>query len=169
MPSREWDVRLSASTGIFEGLETPDNFTWAATLGAGYTIHGDSVKVRIGVDMTGNSFDKDASGSFTAGNAPGVDPGGYFSPQLYTLEQLRVDVDWKPGEPTRLRVSCGAGPQNYRDATRDFSQMDVGLDIETRFDLRVSEEANLFLFYDYHDAGAAIHQNRFGFGVRLVF
>lgn len=169
MPTPDFDVRAHASTGIFEGLETPDNFTWATTVGAGYTIRADNVKIRVGIDATANSFDKDASGQFDVVNPTGVIAGGYFSPQLYLLEQARLDVDWQVSPAAKLHLGGGAGPQNYRSATEEFSDTQFALDVETRFDWKLADDVSVFAFYEYHDVGAAIRQHRFGFGVRVIF
>jgi hypothetical protein len=168
-PNSQFDAFVLGSAGLFEGLQTPDNFTWSADAGFGFTERFARARLRLGYEALVSSFDKDASGFFNLTNPPGVVPGGYFSPQMYWTQQLTAAFDWDFADRSLLRVDAAIGPESFRDETHSLSELELNARAGARAEYRFADPVWGYVFYEYQNGGAYVEQHLFGFGVRVIF
>ena len=142
---------------------------WIANAGFLYSVRRADPWLRVGYEALSYSFDKDASGFFSVPNPPGVIPGGYYSPQLYLLQQLRAEATLATIRYLASRYRRRRGPQMVRSATQQFEDWHWGVGARARIEAQFAPEVRACFSYDFLNAGAADHRSVFLVGAEVRF
>ena len=183
--SPNWDVNLGYEWGFITGKELDTNYKNQAFASAGYTWHyHPRNQLRIGYEFlyfgyrdnaTTGYFDTTSAGTrrpvvslnpLTLA-ARGTEFGGYFSPDWFVMNSLRLDLQGSLfNKFLEYKLGGAIGIQNFKDGTAG-SDSAFASAFDANLIMNLTDWLALYGNVDYLDGGGQFNRWRFGTGLIL--
>lgn len=184
-PWRNWDLNLGYEFAWIDGENVPDNTRNQAYASLGYTWrYLQQHNARLGYEFLYFGYNRNATNGFVdlvtgrpnpvaslqpvANAAPGTIFGGYFSPETFFLNSVRLDLrGYWLGRILEYQVGGALGVQAFNAGIPDSDPTTAAYQFNALLIANLSEAVSLYGLVDYLDSGGLFNRWRFGGG--LIF